>query len=115
MWHVFKYTTITIHMSNLFSKMNQGGVAPHLRFFQPTLLIESLAFKTLLSILQISENVKFILRKLAKNVNFSEFHSIDVRLSILQNPRNVKFIFKQKLSILQKTVNVKFILQQRIE
>ena len=47
-------------MSNLSSKIDQGGIAPHLRFLKPTLLLELLAHKTLLSIPQTHLNVKFI-------------------------------------------------------
>lgn len=50
-------------MSNLSSKIDQGGVAPHLRFLKPMLLLELLAHKTLLSIPQTHLNVKFIFRK----------------------------------------------------
>ena len=80
-------------MSNLSSKIDQGGVAPHLRFLKPMLLLELLAHKTLLSIPQTHLNVKFILRKLSKNVNFAEL-PFTVILSILQTHTNVKFTFK---------------------
>ena len=59
-------------MSNLFSKIDQGGLAPHLRLFYRCSYFERLVHKMLLSIPQTDMNVKFILRKSRKNVNFSE-------------------------------------------
>ena len=80
-------------MSNLSSKIDQGGVAPHFRFLRPMLLLELLVHKTLLSIPQTHLNVKFILRNFRKNVTFAAL-PFTVILNILQTRMNVKFIFK---------------------
>ena len=56
-----------------FQKIDQAGFAPDLRFFQtdaPT--FERLAYKSILSILLKSVNVKFIFQKFSKKVDFAE-------------------------------------------
>lgn len=53
-------------------KIYQGGIAPPPSVFKTDAPIRATGTQAILSILQKSENVKFILRKLRKNVDFSE-------------------------------------------